>query len=510
MIHHEHTKVADEAEHTRGGRAVIGGAGPAGLTAAVELLDKTEVVPIVVEKDDMVGGISRTIDYNGNRLDIGGHRFFSKSQWVNKFWDRFTPMFLRKRRSHILYNGKYYEYPVSLNFQTLSNMGIKDTIKVGLGYLKTFVNRREEKSLEDFYINRFGRPLYEMFFESYTRKVWGVHPSELGAAWGSQRVKGLSIGGVLKDIFYKSFNIKRKKIETSLIDSFKYPDLGPGQLWDSVAAYVENEGGSLLLESEIVEIHVDESRKVDYVIIEDKDGIRHQLDCEYFFSSMPLKDLVSRLSGIDVPKDILHIARDLRYRDFITVGILVEELKMKSSHGPSCRQDNWIYIQEKNVRMGRIQIFNNWSPSMVKDAEDTVWLGLEYFCDENDDMWKMADEEFIEMAVKELVALGFIDKDSVIDAVRIKMKKAYPSYYGSYNSLDHVKCYLDRIDNLYCIGRNGQHCYNNMDHSMLTAREGVNALVSGNGDKSRVWNVNTEKAYHETVCSNFANGENET
>ena len=522
------------SERTR--RAVIAGAGPAGLTAARELLDKSDIMPVVLEQSDSLGGISRTVRCNGNRIDIGGHRFFSKSRRVTDFWSRFMPMqgapakdelltgrcrhdfaaggpdperedlvmLRRERVSRIYYLRRFFDYPISLKWRTFANMGLWRTLRAGAGYAWSMLSKRPETSLENFYINRFGRPLYRMFFEDYTEKVWGVHPSKLGADWGSQRVKGLSVTAILRDMLKKSLGIKGKgRVETSLIEEFVYPKYGPGQLWERVGESVVADGGVLQQQTKVVSVHVDrESRRVDWVEVESGDGERRREPCDLFMSSMPIKDLVAAISGVDVPEDVRRIACELPYRDFITVGLSVRRLKMGNgtrvkTYGDRI-PDTWIYIQERDVKIGRLQVFNNWSPYMVGDYENTMWIGLEYFCSEGDDLWMMSDSDFVEMAVGELVSTGFIEREDVLDSVRIRVRKAYPSYFGSYYELERVKSFLDSIGNLWCIGRNGQHRYNNMDHSMLTAMEAVDAVVSGSDDKSRVWTVNTENEYHES------------
>ena len=515
-------------------RAVIAGAGPAGLTAARELLDKTDMQPVIFEQSDTIGGLSQTVRCNGNRMDIGGHRFFSKSRRVTDFWERFMPMqgapakddlligrnknladggpdpekedrvmLRRERISRIYYLRRFFDYPISLKWQTFANMGLWRTLRAGFGYLAASVAKLPETSLENFYINRFGRPLYRMFFEDYTEKVWGIHPSKLGADWGSQRVKGLSVWAILRDMLMKSLGLKgRGKVETSLIEEFVYPKLGPGQLWETVAESVAADGGEVVRESRVVSVHVGEGNRVDYVEVETPDGTRRREACDCFMSSMPIKDLVAAISGVEVPEDVRRIAGELPYRDFITVGLLVKGLNMRNRTSVKSYAeripDTWIYIQERDVKIGRLQIFNNWSPYMVADYENTMWIGLEYFCTEGDELWTMPEDSFVEMAVRELESIGFIKASDVLEGVRIKVRKAYPSYFGSYYELDRVKSFLDTIDNLYCIGRNGQHRYNNMDHSMLTAMEAVESLVPGSRDKSRVWQVNTESEYHES------------
>ena len=515
--------------------AVIAGAGPAGLTAAYELLKQTDIKPIVCEKTAAIGGISQTVQYHGNRMDIGGHRFFSKSDRVMQWWQQVMPlqaqpskddillseteknfapqgpdpekedrtMLLRRRVSRIFFLRKFFDYPISMKKETFLNMGFVRMMRAGFGYLWACVHKLPETSLENFYINRFGRPLYEMFFEDYTTKVWGVHPSNLGADWGSQRVKGLSVIAVLKDMWRKNFGTKdTAEVETSLIEQFIYPKYGPGQLWEIVAKEVERMGGEIRMQAVVSGIQI-EKGKVSGVTITDAEGKQETIVCDYFLSTMPIKDLLPALKGIEVPTEVAKVAAELPYRDFITVGLLVNKMKIKNETKLRTYAqrvpDTWIYIQERDVKIGRLQIFNNWSPYLVKDYEHTMWIGLEYFCTEGDELWNMPSERFIEMAKAELAKIDIIDAADVLDACHVKIQKAYPAYYGSYYQLDSVRKFLDTIPNLFCLGRNGQHRYNNMDHSMMTAFETVSAIKSGQiEDKSTIWNVNTETEYHES------------
>ena len=383
-------------------KIVIIGAGPAGLTAAYCLLkSKEKYEVIVIEESNQIGGISRTIRYNGNRMDIGGHRFFSKNDDVLKLWKELMPlqssnnnpeqtdevMLIRNRVSRIYYLRKFFDYPISLKKETFKNMGLPRTIKVGFSYLKSIFIKRKEKSLEDFYINRFGKKLYSMFFEKYTEKLWGRKPSQISADWGAQRVKGLSIKAVIKDIFNKKFN-KKAEVETSLIEEFWYPKYGPGQLWELMAKKVEELGGTILKEHKVEKINIKKQRIVSVEC--DTNSGKKTIEGDIFISSMPLKDLVSGFEGEKVPNKIRNIAKGLPYRDFMTVGVLVNKLKIKDkTMVPDC----WIYVQEPDVKMGRIQIFNNWSPYLVAKPENTVWMGLEYFVTENDKYWKMSDKD---------------------------------------------------------------------------------------------------------------------
>ncbi len=492
---------------------VIAGAGPAGLTAAYELI-RHGYHPIVMEASSEIGGISKTVNYKGNRIDIGGHRFFSRDDRINEWWNQFMPldadpektdraMLRRPRVSRIYFLRKFFDYPVSLKYQTLAYMGLWRTLKAVFGYMAATMHKRPETSLENFYINRFGKPLYQMFFEDYTEKVWGIHPSKLGADWGSQRVKGLSVTAVLKDMIQKRFTNGPKQVETSLIEEFVYPKHGPGQLWETVASEIQAQGGEINLQHTVTRVHVDPiTHKVTAVTVTDADGKKQRIECSHFISTMPIKDLLPAIEGIEVPQDVIDVATNLPYRDFITVGLLVDRMKIRNTtKRPTFKNrvpDTWIYIQERDVKIGRLQVFNNWSPYMVADNENAEWIGLEYFCTEGDALWTMPKDDFIKMAITELEKIDILEPGSVLDAVQIKVKKAYPAYYGSYYQLDKVKTFLDTIPNLWCCGRNGQHRYNNMDHSMLTAMATVQAISANSTDHTPAWSVNTEESYHES------------
>lgn len=512
---------------------VIIGGGPAGLTAGYQLLQRKGYKVIVLEECDQVGGIAKTLNYKGNLIDLGGHRFFTKVKEVQDFWDNIMPlqgtpsiddvmlgiekdlnpngpdvetqervMLLRNRVSRILYLRYFFDYPVSLSMKTLRGMGFFNTLKVGVGYIKSMLFPREENSLEDFYINRFGKPLYSMFFEKYTEKVWGLHPSCIGADWGSQRVKGLSIVAILKDILFKALHKNNRHVETSLIEQFIYPKLGPGQLWECVAQDIEQMGGEVRLNATVVGVNMDGNR-VTSVVVRDAQGATSTIECDAVLSSMPLKDLVAAMNGCDIPDAVTQVAQGLPYRDFITAGLLVKKLKFTNkTHVKTVDNripDTWIYIQEPDVKVGRMQIFNNWSPYLIKDYKNTMWVGLEYFCNEGDELWTMDEGAFKQLAASELVKIGAVDSvDEILDSTVYKVKKAYPAYFGTYNNLNTLREFLDTIPNLYCIGRNGQHHYNNMDHSMLTAMRAVDAVCNGDTSRDEIWNVNTEQEYHET------------
>lgn len=515
-----------------GKKTVIIGAGPAGLTCAYELTKDENREVTILEEENFFGGISRTADFGGNRTDIGGHRFFSKDERVVALWKELMPvqgepsfddkllgrekplesggpdpeksddvMLIRGRVSRIMYLHKFFDYPVSMKPQTFINMGFFRTMKAGLGYIGSCIKKRPETNLENFYINRFGKPLYEMFFEGYTEKLWGVHPRDISAEWGAQRVKGLSVSKAIKNAFGKIFNRKGKEVETSLIEQFYYPKKGPGQLYEKMAEIVTERGGGIKRGEKVVKITA-ENGKIISVTTKNADGEERTYRGDYFVSSMPVKDLIEAIGKENVPEEVYETAVALPYRDFMTVALLADKLKVRNKTKiktlgnivPDC----WIYVQEREVKLGRIQIFNNWSPYMVADPENTVYLGLEYFCAEGDEIWNMPDEKFIKFATDELVKIGVIGSgENVLGGNVVRVKKAYPAYFGSYKNFGKVREYLDGFENLFCVGRNGQHRYNNMDHSMCTAMLAAEQIKSGVIDKNAVWNVNTEKSYHE-------------
>ncbi len=495
---------------------IIVGAGPAGLTAAYELSKNKDFNITVVERDIQVGGISKTVNYKNNRIDIGGHRFFSKSDVVMDWWKEMLPiqdgnnnpdeidevMLLRSRKSRILWMRKLFDYPLKLSLKTIFQLGLWRVFLIGTSYLMALAHPiRPEENLEQFFINRFGKRLYKQFFKDYTEKVWGVPCSQISAAWGAQRVKGISITKALIHAFKSLFSrsktkdVSQKNVETSLIESFLYPKFGPGQLWETVAKKCENQGVKIELNSEVEEIFCENGNVVS-VKVRSNDGSIKGLECDYFLSSIPIKELIQKLQGVEIPQEVETISNGLCYRDFITVGLLCDCLNLKETNNKLIK-DNWIYIQESDVKVGRLQIFNNWSPYMVSD-KSKVWIGLEYFCQEGDELWTMPDTDFINLAKSEMQLCNVIDKDNVSDATVIRIQKAYPAYFGTYSNFDKVRRFLDTIKNLYCIGRNGQHRYNNMDHSMLSAIEAVKNINSNISDKSNIWAVNTEETYHET------------
>ena len=408
-------------------------------------------------------------------------------------------LLVRSRKSRIYFTRKFFDYPISLNLTTIRNLGLLRMMKIGFSYLRRVVSPiKPEQNLEDFFINRFGRELYLTFFKSYTEKVWGVACRDISAEWGVQRIKGLSITKtilhILKKLVPKRRNITQKGVETSLIEQFLYPKFGPGQMWETVADRIREMGGEILTGYQATGITTEGKRVTGVTASSPLGREERRLSADYVFSTMPVKDLVNALDA-PVPADVADISRSLQYRDFITVGLLTKKLQIVEKNGRMVT-DNWIYIQEPDVQVGRLQVFNNWSPYMVRNP-DTAWIGLEYFCYETDKLWKMMDDELIGLAREEMARIGIVAMDDFIDGVVIRMPKTYPAYFGAYAQFDTVRAYLDGFENLFLVGRNGMHRYNNQDHSMLTAMTAVDNIVAGITDKADIWEVNAEEEYHE-------------
>lgn len=566
-------------------KAIIIGAGPAGLTAALELLRRTDIVPVILEASQEIGGISRTIRYKGNRMDIGGHRFFSKSDRVMQWWMELLPpveegssangaapvaisyqgkqrtveipanveqepplrgmgpllgdadeediephgdaaadaehrrevvaveqpkdpdlvMLIRPRRSRIYYLRKFFDYPITLTQNTIQNLGLVRMTRVGVSYMASRMHQiKPEKSLEDFLINRFGRELYLTFFKSYTEKVWGTPCNEISAEWGAQRIKGLSLTSAVKHFLKKTFTkekrqsseLAQKGTETSLIERFMYPKFGPGQLWEHVAELIHQMGGEIHMGWKAEKLNFADEAQLHVTSLEavNESGERRTFEGDHFFSTMPMRELV-RAMQIPVPENVRQVSEGLQYRDFITVGLLADRLKVKEPDG-GLLKDTWIYIQEPDVLLGRLQIFNNWSPYLVSDP-NKVWIGLEYFCYDTDKLWKMPDDELKKFAIAEVAKIGILEAGDVSDAHVVRVPKTYPAYFGTYSRFDELKDFTDTIDNLFLVGRNGMHKYNNQDHSMLTAMHAVDGLATGHVDKKSLWDINTEQEYHE-------------
>ncbi len=516
-----------------GKTALIVGAGPAGLTAAFEFLRHGGVKPIVIEATREIGGLSRTVCYHGNRMDIGGHRFFSRSDRVMDWWLARMPldpdangaavsyrnrsravdgsrsasaaggrvMLVRPRKSRIYFQGRFFDYPISPTKDTLMKLGPMRAAGMALSYIASRLRRiHPENSLEDFLINHFGRQMYLTFFKSYTEKVWGIPCNRLSAEWGAQRIKGLSLASAIGHSL-RSFagngkdGVAQKGAETSLIERFLYPKFGPGQLWEHVADSIRQQGGEIHLGWKVVAVLAGD-RRVLAVDATSADGETRTFKANYFFSTMPARELIAAFErgGSAVPTNVSQVADGLIYRDFIIVGILANKLSIAEPDG-SLLKDTWIYVHDPGVRAGRVQIFNNWSPDLAVPGK--VWLGVEYFCSESDRLWKMSDEDLKKLAAMELEKIGILETKDVTDAHVERAPKAYPAYSGTYGRFAELRAYTDSFENLFLIGRNGMHKYNNQDHSMLTAIEAVENVLRGITAKDNLWSVNTEQDYHE-------------
>jgi protoporphyrinogen oxidase len=529
--------------------AIIAGAGPAGLTAAYELLKRTDIHPIVCESTNAIGGIAQTYNYKGNRIDIGGHRFFSKEKRVMDWWFNILPlqgapasddlekghdidfatesimehlgthmkktvpapdpetedrvMLQRPRLSRIFYRKHFFPYPIGITLLVARRLGFWNTFLIGMSYIKRQVFPvKDETYLDAFYKNRFGDRLYTTFFEAYTEKVWGVPCNHIRADWGAQRVKGLSlkraVTHAIKDLLSSDFKKKQEERETSLITRFFYPKFGPGQMWETVTEQIKECGAEVRMQTRVIGVQHKDNRVVSATVEHIETGKIEEIACDYFFSTMPIKHLAGMMHPRP-PEKVIEVAEGLSYRDFLTVGLLVNKLHVqeKGKNSADDVPDNWIYIQEGGVRVGRVQIFNNWSPYMVADRKNHIWIGLEYFVNEGGDLWIKPDADMIKLGISEMEKIGFLKGEDVVDACVLRMPKAYPAYIGSYDQLHVVRDYVESIPNLFLIGRNGMHRYNNQDHSMLTAMMAVDNIVAGVQSKSALWDVNVDMVYHE-------------
>ncbi len=470
-------------------KVVIIGAGPAGLTAAYELC-KEGVPSVVLEKDDVVGGISRTVNYKGYLFDIGGHRFFTKVKAVDDMWREVLgdKRFLRRSRlSRIYYNKKFFYYPLKAT-NAMFGLGLWNCMMMVLSYAKAQVfPTKEERSFEDWICNRFGKRLYNTFFKTYTEKVWGMPCTEISADWAAQRIKGLSLISTIKNaLLTKQLKQKGDVIKT-LIDAFDYPEKGPGMMWELVADEIQTKNCKLKMQSSVEKIYWKPGKIT--ALETNAAGEREVIEGTDFISSMPIQELVRKMDPRP-PQEVLEAADKLAYRDFLTVSLIVNKAELF--------QDNWIYIHDPDVKVGRIQNFKNWSPSMVPDPAKTC-LGLEYFCFEGDGLWSMSDKDLVALGIRELGVLGLVDPNDVEDGAVVRMPKAYPVYDGVYvDAIDTIRDFLLRVPNMYLVGRNGMHKYNNQDHSMLTAMLSVKNILGANYD---VWGVNVDNEYHEEVRS---------
>lgn len=497
-------------------KVVIIGAGPAGLTAGYELISKSKDVEVeILEESSQVGGISRTVNYKGNLMDLGGHRFVSNCSEVTKWWDSFMPMqgapayddlilnrdvnlkkdgpnpesednvrLLRSSVSHIYFNKRYFDYPMKMNSENFKYMGLGSSAKANFSRISGAVlKKRKEESVEDYYINKYGRPIYQTFFEGYIEKLWGRRPNQIAPDWAIEREKG-------------TVNKKKEREGDAFMDdTFTYPKLGPGQMWEQVAAKFIEKGGKIYYNCKVNRVTV-----VDHEVTGlgcTIDGEKINMTADVVISSMPIKDLVDGIQ--DAPLNVREVAHGLPYRDFISLGLLLPKIKLTNKSEKyktvnNITPDCWIGVQDASVKLGKIQIFNNWSPYMVADATNTVWISLEYYCNEGDFYWNMNEKAWIEMATQELIKMEIIDADTqILDHCKVEVKKAYPAYYDTYHRFGEVKEYLNTISNLYCIGRNGQHKYNSMDHSMVTAFEAAKLVIGKKGNKADLWDISPDK-----------------
>ncbi len=480
--------IAPEPPSTDRPVVVIGG-GPAGLTAALRLASAGDPV-VVVEQDDVLGGISRTVERDGWRFDIGGHRFFTKVTPVEEFWHEVLPpedFLLRPRMSRIFYGGKFYDYPIKLG-NALSNLGLLEAVRCGLSFLWVRVRPPKDLStLEGYIVSNYGWRLYRHFFKTYNEKVWGVSASELSADWGAQRIKGMSLWNAVWEPIRSSFAGRRRnkaKQVTSLIEEFQYPKYGPGMMWERCAEQVVERGGEVRLQTEAVAVHVEAGEAVAVTVR--RDGAEERLPAAHVISSMPFTAL-ARIVDPPPPADVLRAAADLHYRDFLTVALVVPEARGFP--------DNWIYIHSPDVKVGRIQNFGSWSPFLVKDGR--TCLGMEYFVFEGDELWRLPDDELVALATKELKTIGLVDPSDVASGYVVRMPKAYPVYDDSYrDNVDVLRAWFEaHAPNVHPVGRNGMHKYNNQDHSMYTAMLTVDNIHGAHHD---IWSVNVEEEYHET------------
>ncbi|MFZ1400615.1 MAG: NAD(P)/FAD-dependent oxidoreductase [Candidatus Promineifilaceae bacterium] len=482
----EHSKYLIEASEENAPAdepiVVIGG-GPAGLTAAYELV-KQQQHPIVLEKNDKVGGIARTENYRGYHFDMGGHRFFTKSVQVQQFWQEVLgDDFLRRPRlSRIFYRGKYFHYPLK-PVNALLGLGPIEGVRIIGSYLRWHLfPYKQEETFEQWVTNRFGKRLFETFFKSYTEKVWGISCNELKAEWAAQRIKDLSLKTAITAMFLKP----QETIKT-LIEEFDYPRRGPGMLWTAVQDRINEQGGQVQLNSNVVGIRR-EGLRVTGVVVEQEDGRTHTVAGHSFISSMPVTQLIKWLDP-PPPPHVLRAANQLSYRDFLTVCLIIKK--------PNLFPDNWIYVHDPDVQVGRIQNFKNWSADMVPDPNSTS-LGLEYFCNEGDELWTLPDEALIALGKREIAKIGLAQAKDVVDGAVFRVEKSYPVYDSEYaESLETIKNYLATLENLQTIGRNGLHRYNNQDHAMLTGMLAVRNLLYG--EQNNLWQVNAEQEYHEEL-----------
>lgn len=505
-------------------KIVIIGAGPAGLTAAYELAKSQKYSICILEAGLSVGGISRTVRHEGNLIDIGGHRFFSNSKKVLDWWLQFLPivdttghleigyhhqsqsldqvileksqeaMLVRSRKSRIYFKKHLIDYPLKLNLSLLKSLGLGSSLRIMLGILRSrLFPKKEVKNLEEFFINNFGKELYEVFFKEYTEKVWGKPCTELSADWGKQRIKSLKIRDI---VLHSALNwvmpqSKFKPQARTLIEKFLYPSKGPGMLWEKVAEECQKMGVTLIKGANVkgLNFHGDLVKSVSFSC---QENLSQEMECDAVFSTMPINDLIKSMQT-DIPSAVMSVSQSLEYRDFIIVGLELRELKLLPEKGKKMVEDNWLYIQDKGVKVGRLQLFNNWSPFMT--ANDHAWIGAEYFCKKGDDVWSLTDEALVDFALSELESIGILSKDEFVSGKVVRCPKAYPSYTGSYSQIHLIQEFLERKPNLFLMGRNGLHKYNNQDHSMLTAFKAVELFEKNHSSKIEIWAIHSDDEY---------------
>jgi protoporphyrinogen oxidase len=482
-------------------KAVIVGAGPSGLTAAYELSKKGQRVVVLEADPRYVGGISRTVEYHGYRFDIGGHRFFSKSREVEDLWTEIlgADMLERPRSSRIFYRGKFYAYPLK-PLEALSQLGVTESAMCVLSFLRARLTPvHNPRSFEDWVVNEFGRRLFRIFFKTYTEKVWGMSCQEISADWAAQRIKGLTLGGAIKNALLPKRKLRnRAQVVKTLLDTFRYPRLGPGMMWETCAEKVRALGGEVLLGRTVVACRFDAARTAWTVTARTADGATEEIRGEHLVSSMPMRQLVRQIEP-RLPEAAVRSGNSLRYRDFLTIGLILRERHRFT--------DNWIYIHDPNVKMGRVQNYKSWSPEMVPDPSFCCY-GLEYFCFEGDGLWTMRDADLIALGAKELQQVGLGSAADLVDGCVVRQTKAYPVYDDDYQQ--HVgvvrRALDDHCPNLHLVGRNGMHKYNNQDHAMMTALLAARNILAGE-NKYDVWSVNEDGKYHEAghAGEQFAN-----
>lgn len=472
-------------------KAVIAGAGPAGLTAAYELSKQGQRVVVLESDPQYVGGISRTVEYRGYRFDVGGHRFFSKSREIEELWTEIlgADLLERPRSSRIFYRGKFYAYPLK-PWEALSQLGMVESARCVLSFLKARLKPvRHPQSFEDWVVNEFGERLFQIFFKTYTEKVWGMSCKEISADWAAQRIKGLTLGKAIKSALLRRRKSKdRADVVKTLLDTFRYPRFGPGMMWEACVKKVRGLGGDVLLGRNVVASQFDTPSSSWVITARAPDGSLEEFRGEHLISSMPMQQLVAQIVP-RLPESALRSANSLRYRDFLTVGLILRERNRFS--------DNWIYIHDPNVKVGRVQNYKAWSPEMVPDP-DYCSYGLEYFCFEGDQLWTMTDADLIALGTKELQQVGLGNAADLVDGCVIRQPKAYPVYDDDYQR--HVNVIRKTLEahcrNLHLVGRNGMHKYNNQDHAMMTALLAARNILAGE-NKYDVWSVNEDGEYHE-------------